>query len=58
MINKILNEFYDWIFKNKDLINMYLLNDQFYMNDLIKQIESIINTPDNKICYIAAKNNY
>ena len=50
MINNIPNEFYDWVFKNKDKIDMDLLNDQFPMNDLIKQIKIIINTPINKLC--------
>ena len=56
MINKIPKEFYDCVFKNKDKINIDLLNDQFPMNDLIKQIHIIINTTNDKLCDKAAKN--
>ena len=50
MINKIPDEFYKFVLKNKDKINIDLLNDQFQMNDLIKQINIIIETPNDKIC--------
>ena len=50
MINNTPDEFYDWIFKNKDKINMDLLNELFHMNDLINQIKIIINTHINKLC--------
>jgi len=49
MINKTPIEFYKYIIKNKDKINMNLLNDLFTMNDLINEIKSIIETPDR--CY-------
>jgi len=58
IINKIPDEFYDWIFGNKDKINMELLNELFPMNDLIKQIQIMIDTLDNNICYVAAGNGY
>ena len=54
MINTIPNKFYDWIFNNKDKVNMTLLNEKFVMNDLLKQIKIIINTSNDKICSIAA----
>ena len=44
------DEFYDWIYENKDKINMDLLNDQFHMNDLIKQIRNIISIPFTMWC--------
>ena len=50
MINKIPpKKFYDWVFENKDKIDINLLNDQFHMNDLIKQIKIIIETHYNKL---------
>ena len=52
MINNIPNEFYDWIFENKDKINMDLLNELFNTNNLIKQLKIIIDTPsNNELCY-------
>jgi len=50
MINKTPNEIYKFIIANKDKINMDLLNDLFHMNDLIKQIKIINDTPDDKLC--------
>jgi hypothetical protein len=35
-----------------------LLNELFPMNDLIKQVQLIIKTIDNNICYVAAENGY
>ena len=58
MINDIPNEFYNFIFKNKDKINMDILNDLFLMNDLIKQIKIIINTPNENLCSVIAENRY
>jgi hypothetical protein len=50
IINKIPNEFYNWIFQNKNKINIDLLNELFPMNDLIKQIHIIINISNNYLC--------
>ena len=50
MINKTPDEFYDWVFDNKEKININLLNDQFPMNHLINEINEIIDGPDNKLC--------
>ena len=55
MINKIPNELYKFVLENKDKINMNLLNDQFPMNNLIKQIKCF--NSDN-ICASLAKNGY
>lgn len=52
MINYIPNDFYDWVFDNKDKINTDLLNDIFPMNDIINDIKIIINTPNHKDCCI------
>jgi len=58
IINKIPIYFYDWIFKNKDKININLLNDQFHMNDLIDKVKNIIETSDEKMCgYFASVGN-
>jgi hypothetical protein len=57
LVNKIPDEFYDWVFKNKDEINMDVLNEHFTNNDLIDEIEIIsfssINSLEN-ICNRAA----
>jgi len=50
MVNKIPIHFYDWVFKNKDKININLLNDQFPINDLINEIKIITEIPDEKLC--------
>ena len=50
MTNKIPIEIYQWVFENKDLININLLNDQFPMNPLINEINEIIYTPNDKLC--------
>ena len=55
IINKIPDEFYKFVFENKEKINIDLLNDQYQMNDLIKQIEYF--NSDN-ICASLAKNGY
>ena len=58
MINKIPDEFYIFVLENKDKINIDLLNDQFQMNDLIKQINIIIETPNDEICDKSAEYGY
>ena len=50
MINYIPDEFYDWIYQNKDEIKIDLLNDQFPMNYLTKQIKDIISIPLSSQC--------
>jgi len=50
MLDKYPNDLYDWIFNNKDKINMDLLKEQFPMNPLINEIIEIIDTPDDKLC--------
>ena len=44
MINNTPNKFYNWIFDNKDKINMDILNDLFPMNYLINEIKIIIKS--------------
>ena len=53
LVNKIPNEFYDWVYKNKDKINMDVLNEHFTNNHLLDEIQLIFNT--NNIFYKAAK---
>ena len=58
IMNKTPNEIYKFVFDNKDKINMDLLNDQFPINDLIKQIKIIINTPINNLSNICSSHGY
>jgi hypothetical protein len=58
MINKIPDELYKFVIKNKDKINMKVLNNLFYMNDLIKQISFIVIITNDKICSYASENGY
>jgi len=50
IVNKIPTKIYQWVFENKDLININLLNDQFPMNSLVDEIIIIICTSNNKLC--------
>jgi len=50
MLDKNPNDLYDWVFKNKNKINIDLLKEQFPMNDLINEIKIIIEKPDDKLC--------
>jgi len=50
LVNKIPDEFYDWVFKNKDKINMDVLNEHFTSNHLIDEIQVIITSTDENIC--------
>jgi len=58
MINNIPNEFYKFVFENKEKIDVKLLNEQFQVNDLIKQIKIIIETPGNKLCYMTSDSGF
>ena len=42
MVNYIPDEFYYWVYENKNKINMEILNEQFPINDLTRQIKDII----------------
>ena len=55
MIKKIPNDFYDWVFINKEKIDMNLLNNIFDKNYLIKQFECI---KSDYICSSLAENGY
>ena len=58
MMETIPNEFYKYILKNKNKIDIDFLLDQFPMNDLVKQINIIIETPKIKWCsYFSSKGN-
>jgi len=50
IVNKNPIEIYQWVFENKDKINMDLLNDQFLINPLVDEIKIIINTPNDELC--------
>ena len=58
LVNKIPDEFYDWVFKNKDKINMDILNEYFTSNHLIDEIRVIITSTDENICVKAATKGY
>jgi hypothetical protein len=58
LVNKIPDEFYGWVFKNKNTINMDILNEYFTNNHLIDEIQLIIISTNRNICYIAAKYGY
>jgi hypothetical protein len=58
MINKIPNEFYKWIFENKNMINMNLLNEYFIEDDLINEIQLLINSNAYDLCKNAAEKGF
>ena len=53
MIINTPDEIYDWVFKNKRDIDINLLNETFPMNNIVKQIISIIKTINNVCCVTA-----
>jgi hypothetical protein len=55
LVNDIPDEFYDWVFKNKYKINIDVLNEHFTNNHLIDEIQLVITSNDNIICYNAIK---
>jgi len=58
MIYKIPYEFYDWIFENKNMVIMNLLNKYFPNLDiLIKNIQIIVSSTESNICDKAANYN-
>ena len=50
MIYKIPNEFYDWIFENKNMVIINLLNKYFPNDILIKNIQIIVSSTKWNIC--------
>ena len=50
ILDKYPKEIYKFIIDNKNKINMDSLQDYFHMDDLMKEIKSIIDTPDDKLC--------
>lgn len=54
-VYKIPNEIYKWILENKDIVNMFLLNQYFGNIDLNKNILILINSSYWNLCYIAAE---
>jgi hypothetical protein len=54
LVNKFPDEFYDWVFKNKDKINMDILNEKFTNNNLLDDILIIITSTNDNICVKAA----
>ena len=55
LVNKIPDEFYDWVFKNKDKVDIDVLVLHFTKNHLIDEIKIIITSTDENVCENAAK---